>query len=112
MYMTFTFIASLSIVMTPRMSCFESVRRVQSYCSQHKLPVPSGSSSAYCQARNKLCIGRLIKIHKQVSQALLKRTQNSWLGCGREVRVVAGTGIRLPDTSVDQDALPQTPVRR
>jgi len=107
-----TFWAFLSQVLTPRMSCVEAVRRVQSYCSQHKLPVPSGSSSAYCQARNKLCIDRLNNIHKQVSQALLKRTQNSWLWCGRKVRVVDGTGIRLPDTSVNQAAFPQPSVQR
>lgn len=107
-----TFWAFLSQVLTPRTSCLEVVRRVQSYCSQHKLPLPDGSSSAYCQARGKLCIERISSIHKQVSQALLKRTQSDWLWCGRKVRVVDGTGIRLQDTAANQAAFPQPSMQR
>lgn len=107
-----TFWAFLSQVLTPQTPCREVVRRVQSYCSQHKLPLPDDSDSAYCQARSKLCGKRLNGIHKRVSEQLLNRTHSGWLWHGRRVRVVDGTGIRLPDTAANQKAFPQPSEQR
>ena len=49
-----TFWAFLAQVLTPQTSCIEVVKKVQSFCSAHALPLPRGGSSAYCQARQKL----------------------------------------------------------
>ena len=92
-----TFWAFVSQVLTPRTSCLEVVRKVQSFCSAQGLPVPSESDAAYCQARKKLSIERLLKIHQSVSGGLEQQTCWGWLWHERKVVVVDGYG---PETSV------------
>ena len=107
-----TFWAFLSQVLTPATPCLEVVRKVQCYCSGLGLPVPSSSDSAYCQAREKLDRDRLMNIHQSVAANLQQRLSKAWLWRGRRVRVVDGTGIRLPDTKANQKAFPQPSEQR
>ena len=102
-----TFWAFVSQVLTPRTSCLEVVRKVQSFCSAQGLPVPSESDAAYCQARKKLSIERLLKIHQSVSSRLEQQIFSGWLWHERKVVVVDGTGIQLADTKDNQQAYPQ-----
>lgn len=107
-----TFWAFLSQVLTPNTACLEVVRKVQCFCSELGLPLPSSSDSAYCQARGKLGRDRLMDIHHSVATTLQQRLPKAWLWRGRQVRVVDGTGIRLPDTPVNQKAYPQPSEQR
>ena len=107
-----TFWAFVSQVLTPRTSCLEVVRKVQSFCSAQGLPVPSQSDAAYCQARKKLSIERLRKIHQSVSSRLEQQSCWGWLWYERKVVVVDGTGIQLADTKDNQQAYPQSVQQR
>ena len=107
-----TFWAFVSQVLTPRTSCLEVVRKVQSFCSAQGLPVPSESDAAYCQARKKLSIERLLKIHQSVSSRLEQQIFSGWLWHERKVVVVDGTGIQLADTKDNQQAYPQPSQQR
>ena len=107
-----TFWAFVSQVLTPRTSCLEVVRKVQSFCSAQGLPVPSESDAAYCQARKKLSIERLLKIHQSVSGGLEQQACWGWLWHERKVVVVDGTGIQLADTKDNQQAYPQPSQQR
>jgi hypothetical protein len=107
-----TFWAFLSQVLSPKTSCREVVRKVQSFCSQHGLRVPGSDSSAYCQARSKLDGERLEDIHEAVCEQLNSRVQRDWLWHGHRVRVVDGTGIALPDTRENQGVYPQPAEQR
>lgn len=102
-----TFWAFLAQVLTPQTACIEVVRKVQSFCSAHALPVPRSGSSAYCQARQKLDKTRLLSIHKHLADALAQRLSRQWLWRDRKVVVVDGTGIKLPDTQDNQQVYPQ-----
>ena len=107
-----TFWAFVSQVLTPRTSCLEVVRKVQSFCSAQGLPVPSESDAAYCQARKKLSIERLLKIHQSISSRLEQQACWGWLWHERKVVVVDGTGIQLADTKDNQQAYPQPSQQR
>ena len=107
-----TFWAFLSQALSPQVSCREVVRKIQSFCSQRSLSVPSSADSAYCQARGRLPMQRLRGIHEQVSEQLTGRVQQGWLWHGHRVRVVDGTGIRLADTPENQAAFPQPAAQR
>ena len=107
-----TFWAFLSQVLTPKTPCREVVRKVQCFCSELGLPVPSSSDSAHCQARAKPDPDRLMEIHRSVTANLHQGLSKAWLWRGRQVRVVDGTGIKLPDTPENQKAYPQPSEQR
>ena len=107
-----TFWAFVSQVLTPRTSCLEVVRKVQSFCSAQGLPVPSENDAAYCQARKKLSIERLAKIYQSVASRLQQQSCSQWLWYERKVVVVDGTGIQLADTKDNQKAYPQPSQQR
>ena len=74
-----TFWAFLSQALSPKVSCRETVRKVQSFCTQRGLSLPGSSDSAYCQARRKLPLERLQAVHKHVGENLTGRVQQGWL---------------------------------
>lgn len=102
-----TFWAFLWQVLTPRTPCREVVRKVQSFCSELKLKIPGSSNVAYCKARARLAPEDVEAVDQSVLERLLGRVirEHRWLG--RKVKVVDGTGIRLPDTPENQAEWPQ-----
>lgn len=102
-----TFWAFLWQVLTPQTACREVVRKVQSFCSELKLRIPSSSNVAYCKARGRLSIEDVDAVGKAVRDRVLSRIRDDQLWLGRTVKVVDGTGIKLPDTPENQAAWPQ-----
>ena len=107
-----TFWAFLSQVLSPQTACLEVVRKIQSYCSEQGLAIPSGSDSAYCQARKKLPVNRLVEIFEQVRGQVEQQLKEPWKWHGRTVRVIDGTGITLADTPDNQAVYPQPSAQR
>ena len=107
-----TFWGFLHQVLSPSTSCREVVRKVQSFCSQKELPLPSSNDAAYCKARAKLDDKDLEKIHSKVCEKVQQRVIDDQCWKGRNVRVLDGTGITLPDTPKNQAAFPQPSVQR
>ncbi len=107
-----TFLGFLAQVLTPRTACMEVVRMVQSFCSAHALAVPRSGDSAYCQARKKLDINRLLSIHRHLADTLSQRLSPGWLWQTRKVLVVDGTSLQLADTGDNQLAYPQPSQQR
>ena len=82
------------------------VRKVQAFAAARSLPMPSTSTSAYCQARAKLDHGSLENILNHTATSLQQRGQpGQWKG--RRVVVVDGTGVSMPDTPENQADWPQ-----
>ncbi len=102
-----TFWAFLWQVLTPRTACREVVRKVQSFCSELKLKIPGSSNVAYCKARARMAVEDVEAVHKSVLERILGRVCREQLWLGRKVKVVDGTGIRLPDTLENQAEWPQ-----
>lgn len=99
-------------VQTPDGSCREAVLKVMAFV-RRKFPrkgEPSMSpdTSAYCQARAKIPLDVLDKISAHLVDRMQARIPASELWHGRNVRLVDGTGISMPDTPANQARWPQS----
>jgi hypothetical protein len=70
-------------------------------------PSASPGTAAYCRARDALAAEGLQRAVEHTAQALDAGVSDQHLGLGRQVHVVDGTGIALPDTEANQEAYPQ-----
>ena len=104
--LTLTFWAFLSQVLSPGSACREVVRKVQAWYALQDKPLDSGTS-AYCQARSRLPLARLMELHQTLAGKLSARIRTPELWLGRCVKVVDGTGVSMPDTAAHQKAWPQ-----
>ena len=102
-----TFWAFLSQVLSPGSSCREIVRKVQAWYAPQEKPLPNGGTSAYCQARSRLPLARLMELHQRLADKLSARIAAPDLWLGRRVKVVDGTGLSMPDTAANQQDWPQ-----
>ena len=102
-----TFWAFFSQVLDADGGCQEVVRKIQAFAASQSLPAPSASTSAYCQARNKLDPDNLAAILAHTANRLAQRGRSrSWKD--RRVVVVDGTCVSMPDTPDNQEAWPQS----
>ena len=104
---TNTFWAFFSQVLDADGGCREVVRKVQAFAAAQSLPTPSTSTSAYCQARNKLPQSMLETILSHTAQTLQGQGRSHWWK-DRRVVVVDGTGVSMPDTPANQEMWPQS----
>jgi Transposase DDE domain len=70
-------------------------------------PNASPGTAAYGRARDALAAEGLQRAVEHTAQALDASVSDQHLWLGRQVQVVDGTGIALPDTEANQDAYPQ-----
>ena len=70
-------------------------------------PNASPGTAAYCRARDALAAQGLQKAVEHTAQALDASVSDQHLWLGRQVHVVDGTGMALPDTQANPDAYPQ-----
>jgi hypothetical protein len=70
-------------------------------------PSASPDTAAYCRAREALAAEGLQKAVEHTAEALDAGVSDEHLWLGRQVQVVDGTGIALPDTELNQDDYPQ-----
>ena len=106
-----TFWAFAAQILSPGTACREIVRRVEAWW-QEAIGIgaaPSGSTSAYCQARARLEPVALELIRAEIAWCLEKNVlmEERWLG-GRAVKIVDGTGLSMPDTAENQALWPQS----
>jgi len=71
------------------------------------LPNASPGTGAYCRARDALAAEGLQRAVEHTAQALDASVSDQHLWLGRQVHVVDGTGIALPDTEANQEDYPQ-----
>src|SRR5918992_5415346 len=70
-------------------------------------PHASPGTAAYCRARDALAAEGLQRAVEHTAQALDAGVSDQHLWLGRQVHVVDGTGMALPDTEANQEAYPQ-----
>jgi hypothetical protein len=107
-----TFWAFLSQVLSPGSPCREILRKVQAWYAARRLPRPGSDTGAYCRARCRLSIDTLQGIHRHTADELQRRLSSDQLWCGRQVKVVDGTGVSMPDTPPNQRAFPQSSTQK
>lgn len=101
-----TFWGFFSQILNADAGCSEVVRKFHAFAASQSMSLPSTSTSAYCQARQKLEEIDLENILLHTSKQLLQREINHALE-NRRVIVVDGTGVSMPDTAENQQVWPQ-----
>lgn len=99
--------AFLSQVMDTDKTCHNAVSKIIAYLAGSGLEIPSTDTSAYCQARSRLPEKLLEKLFSQSAQNLEEKVTTEHLWCGRNVLVVDGSTVSMPDTVENQKAYPQ-----
>jgi len=99
--------AFLSQVLDVDKSCHNAVSRVIAYLVGEGVELPYTSTSAYCQARIRLPEKLLEKLFYHTGFSLEKKVTERHLWCGRNVKVIDGSTVSMPDTPANQEEYPQ-----
>ncbi|MCL6755457.1 IS4 family transposase [Nostoc sp. CCCryo 231-06] len=99
--------AFLSQVLDTDKTCHNAVSKIIAHLAQEEVEIPSTDTSAYCQARARLPEKLLEKLFNYSAQNLEERVTQEHLWCGRNVLVIDGSTVSMPDTIENQQEYPQ-----
>jgi hypothetical protein len=89
-------------------SCEHAVDRLLAYRAARALPDCSADTGAYGKARARLPEALLRTLVRQAGRGQMAKADRHWLWKGRQVKVVDGTGLSMPDTPENQKEEPQS----
>jgi hypothetical protein len=99
--------AFLAQVLDADQSCRKAVSRVVAYCVVIGLPMPSALTGGYCRARKRLDENLLHRLMRLVGLSVQEKATEDFLWCGRQVKIVDGATVSMPDTPENQKEYPQ-----
>ncbi|WP_414543666.1 IS4 family transposase [Nostoc sp. CCY0012] len=99
--------AFLSQVLDTDKTCHNAVSKIIAHLAGEEVEVPSTDTSAYCQARTRLPEKLLEKLFNSTAQNIEKKVTPEHLWCGRNVKVIDGSTVSMPDTVENQKEYPQ-----
>ncbi|MFN6496324.1 MAG: IS4 family transposase [Nostoc sp. DedQUE01] len=99
--------AFLSQVLDSDKTCHNAVSKIVAHLAQEKGEIPSTDTSAYCQARARLPENLLEKLFNYSAQSLEEKVTQEHLWHGRNVLVIDGSSVSMPDTVENQKEYPQ-----
>lgn len=100
--------AFLSQVLGTDKSCHNTVSKIIAYLVGQGVEIPSTDTSAYCQARARLPEKLLEKLFSELAQNLEEKVITEYLWCNRNVKVIDGSSVSMPDTVENQKFYPQS----
>ena len=111
---TTLFWACLYHALNPGMACQGVVAKVRAWLINRPINPkrPSLGTSAFCLARSALSVSFFQAACSALQQKLSAQTSSAWLWCGREVKVIDGSSVSMPDTSANQQRWPQPPAQK
>ena len=83
-------------------SCQDTVAQELSSRVAFGLSESSPDTGAYCKARKRLSPELLVALSKTLAQNLCKVKTSPWLWRGREIKLIDGTAVTMPDTDKNQ----------
>ena len=89
-------------------SCIAAVARVAVLLVALERGPCSSNTGAYCRARSKLSEKVIHRITVEVADGCERQVDAEWLWRGRQVYLVDGTTVSMPDTPENQEAYPQS----
>jgi len=97
----------LAQVLSPDKGCAEVVKSFLPWLALNEGRTASPNTGAYCRARARLSLKAIEEMHTQVTQRIQQApgAQRPWRG--RQVKVVDGSSLSMPDTVKNQAAYPQ-----
>lgn len=99
--------AFLSQVLDTDKTCHNAVSKIIAHLAQEEVEIPSTDTSAYCQARARLPEKLLEKLFNYSAHNLEEGVTQEHLWCGRNVKVIDGSTVSMPDTVENQKQYPQ-----
>ena len=88
-------------------SCQSAVSQIISYQISQGIEPPSSNTAAYCKARSRLPENMLSGLTKEAAQEIEEQVDSKWLWRGKNVKLVDGSTISMPDTFENQSSYPQ-----
>jgi hypothetical protein len=88
-------------------SCRQAVSRFLVGLAEAGDELCSLKTGAYCRARKRLSEDFLREAVRRIGKLLSKRQNSSWMWKGREVKVIDGMVVSMPDTISNQNEYPQ-----
>lgn len=99
--------AWIAQILDTNASCSKALNHIQAWCRAADLPVPTGGTGGYCQARGRLCLRFLDRVLSRVGESLSRAMRPADLWHGHVVKAVDGSSVQLIDTDPNQKAFPQ-----
>ncbi len=66
------------------------------------------NTAAYCKARSRLALGLIERLARETGAMLCTQQPQAWRWRDREVKLVDGTTVSMPDTAANQASFPQS----
>lgn len=99
--------AWLSQALSQDKSLNEAVSRILAYRVSNGLSACSASSASYSDARGRFPTSVMVRLAKEIGRNVHDSAEDAWHWHGREVFLVDGTGLSMPDTRENQEVFPQ-----
>lgn len=97
----------LEQVLSADQSCQDAVARgVSEQVGSGREP-SSLNNGPYCDARKRLPLGLLTRMGREIGARLTEQQPIDWLWRGRQIKLVDGTTVSMPDTPESQACFPQ-----
>ena len=97
----------LSQVLSTDHSCRKAVARLLAYRAARGQEPCSPETGSYCKARQRLPLGVVMRLVRGIAGGLQEHAPPEWLWKGREVLLVDGSTVSMPDSEANQRAFPQ-----
>ena len=88
-------------------SCREALRKFLAWLFLEKGKTASPNTAAYCKARSRLRQKDIEDVHGQILRKTQEENKEKFLWHGRDVKVIDGSSVSMPDTPENQKAYPQ-----
>jgi hypothetical protein len=102
----------LSQVLSDDHSCRKAVTRLIAYLTVRGRRVCEPDTGAYCKARQRLPLGVIKRLMHWIAEMIERRALPHWKWNGREVVLVDGTTVSMPDTVENQSRFPQQTMQK
>lgn len=101
-----TFWLFLSEVLSADRSCRETVRKALAWLALQTGKTASPNTAAYCKARARLILEDIDAVRHRVTERIQDLYAGQYLWYGRQVKILDGTGLSMPDTPANRAAWP------
>jgi Transposase DDE domain len=98
----------LSQVLDPDHSCRAAVARLIVWMAVNGRKPCAPDTSSYCEARQRIPLGVVTRLVRGTAREIDGRAVDSWLWHGRQVSLIDGTTVSMPDTPENQAVYPQS----
>jgi hypothetical protein len=102
-----TMYAFLSQVLSTDQSCQAAVAQVIAHLGDREDEI-SANTAAYCKARSRLPEEVLPGLARESAEQVVQEPPEQWLWRGRDVKLVDGTCVSMPDMAENQAIYPQS----